>query len=471
MTEAPRRRAVLDQRLRDSATAMFLVDHAYRLRFFNSGCEQLTGISAEGVLNQICDYRSDVDPVGSTGLLSMLAPPPEVWQGGSASKPSFLSLAGGERESVVIEYRPIRDADGERVTAVLGTIELAREPIPAARQSMAQRIHAELAAARHESRQRYGSHQFIVAHPAMRQVGRQVGHAAESTFPLFIQGEPGVGKEHLARMIHLQGRGSKRSFVPVDCATIEVNELRRIVRQFCQEREAPGAGSSALELGTLYLSRVESLPGDLQTRLAAKLGEPNAATAESAVRLLVASSRSLAELRSSNQIDPQFLYAVSIMVIDVPPLRERMEEILLLAQHFLERLNKDERQLGGFEPAVGEAFRRHHWPGNLDELAAVVTAAHEKAVGPLVRESDLPYRFQTGQDARQRPPVTRPRLIPLDELLEQVEREQLVAALEEARGNKAKAAELLGVTRPRLYRRLEYFQLLEPDDGPPASAE
>ncbi len=109
----------------------------------------------------------------------------------------------------------------------------------------------------------------------------------------------------------------------------------------------------------------------------------------------------------------------------------------------------------GFTPEVLHEFRRYNWPGNIGELAEMIRAIREAAASPLVRLGDLPFRFRTGMDAQRIPPAEETQVVPLDELLERTEREQIEAALSRAGGNKSIAADLLRIPRAKLYRRME----------------
>ena len=134
----------------------------------------------------------------------------------------------------------------------------------------------------------------------------------------------------------------------------------------------------------------------------------------------------------------------------------------MLAQHFLEQLNHGSRQqVSGFSEDVSSLFEHYNWPGNLDELQRVVSQAHAACAGSVVGSDDLPFGFRTGLDAQSLGPAPAARIEPLDQLLGRIEREHIANALELAGGNKARAAKLLGMTRPALYRRLESLGLSE----------
>jgi DNA-binding NtrC family response regulator len=145
---------------------------------------------------------------------------------------------------------------------------------------------------------------------------------------------------------------------------------------------------------------------------------------------------------------------LSTIVISLPPLAQRRGDLPLLAQLFLEDCNAaGGRQIGGFSQAALDRLDAFPWPGNLDELAQAVAEAHRKAAGPEIGVDDLPEKLRAAAQAAAQPRRVDETIV-LDEYLGRVERELIRRALTRAKGNKARAARLLGMTRPRLYRRM-----------------
>jgi DNA-binding NtrC family response regulator len=158
-------------------------------------------------------------------------------------------------------------------------------------------------------------------------------------------------------------------------------------------------------------------------------------------------------------------YELSTLTIKLPRLASRREDIPLLAQHFLEEANAaSDRQLSGFQPAAIELLTSLAWPGNIDELAGAVRAACAKATGPCVMLADLPDWVHLAHDAAAQPPRD-DEPIQLDAFLAEIEKELLARALKKTRGNKSKAAALLGLSRPRLLRRLAQLGLIAPSEA------
>jgi DNA-binding NtrC family response regulator len=259
----------------------------------------------------------------------------------------------------------------------------------------------------------------------------------------------------MARAIHLGSEQKGMSFVTLDCRLLAADEQHRVWGRITQvHAEATLAKLSTPLPGCLYLAGLESAPRDLQERIVTD------ATAPRTWRLLAGSTRTLAELEVDENLRPDFLALVSALVIQIPSLSQRAEDLPLLAQHFLEEQNhQSAKQVGGFDEQIWPQFLRYDWPGNLDELQRVVAEAHAHATTNLIQPEDLPYRFRTALDAQEMPPARESVQLALDPLLEKVETRLIELALERCRQNKSKAAELLGIHRARLLRRIEQLGL------------
>jgi DNA-binding NtrC family response regulator len=182
---------------------------------------------------------------------------------------------------------------------------------------------------------------------------------------------------------------------------------------------------------------------------------------------MISSSERFSDLVERELLLPEFRDRFTVIEVTLPTLRERRDEFPLLAQQALESCNHPGKQLLGLSPDVWEQFRAYNWPGNLDELSAVVSEAHVRCAGSVMTVADLPFRFRAGRDAQTVAPLPSVPQVPLEERLLQVEREHLVLALERSGGNKQLAAEILAIPRAKLYRRLEAHGLLKREEGEP----
>lgn len=453
----------LETWLKSAATPVFLVSASRRVLFFNAGCVQLTGWTADEVVGEIAEFASDSDPQSHDSLVTALCPPPDVFTGRELDVPVYIPNKSGVPTAKLVRFIPVRE-DNDRVTSVLGIISPLPTPAPAQPTSLTLKYHAELSALRWSLRQRYGLKTVIARSPAMRRVFEQIRFARGANAPVHFVGPRGVGKEHLARAIHSEDDSQLGSFVPLDCRQSPISLLQAFKRILHPEAEDVSAG--ALKPRTLFLSDVEHLPRDLQERLLAEYrADTSSASRQLPLpRLMSSSTMPLQDAVDDERMLPDFFFLLTTLIIEVPPLRERSDDLSPLAQAFLESRNRGaERQIGGFADAVWSQLREYAWPGNLDELSQVVQEAHEHCTAPVIGVSDLPLRFRAGLEAQSLSPPQRSLdelpIPPLEEHLAAIERDLIRRALTKAKRNKTLAAKLLGIPRPVLYRRMEALNL------------
>ncbi|MBM4075221.1 MAG: sigma-54-dependent Fis family transcriptional regulator, partial [Planctomycetes bacterium] len=209
-----------------------------------------------------------------------------------------------------------------------------------------------------------------------------------------------------------------------------------------------------LTAGIVYFDHIDRAPVEFQLAIcdwASTLADAQAPS----MRLAAGTTRNLQPLIEQDLFLKELFYQLSTIVIEIPPLRDRREDLEPLAQHFLEETNRSaSRQSGGFDAEVWHAFRRYNWPGNVRELRQVVEEARATCPESTITAKFLPFPFRVGVDAQKvGPPIRRP-IEPLDVVLERTERQQIELALSDSRRNKARAAEFLGINRTRLYRRM-----------------
>jgi DNA-binding NtrC family response regulator len=424
------------------------------------------------VVGSICEYTTEGDPQTVRALLGSFCPPPGVFEGKTMEAPAFLPRLSGRPVARLVRHLPLRDDAGQVDCVLVLVSELENTPVITATPP-AQRLHAELISLRAALRSRFGI-STVIAHsePMLRVVG-QVQLAICGCPALVLMGEPGTGKEHIARVIHhevarsmpLESESLAGAFVPLDCAKMLPIDLKRTLRRLF--RSVRDEGEEAFNLpggypGTVYLQNVESMPRDVQEFVVTTLAESEAGPE---LRLMAGTSENLEALVQSEVMREDFYYRISPLKISLPPLRERSADFALLAQAFLEKLNVGaETQFEGFSDEAWQELREYNWPGNLDELAVVIEEARAACNGVVIGKEDLPFRFRMGRDAQSVGPRTLPPLRPLEPYLEQIEREQIELALEQARYNKKKAADLLGLTRTKLYRRMQALGIADDEE-------
>ncbi len=429
-----------------------MLDHRWRIRFFNRGCAEMTGCQPEDMIGKICKYHSEAVDNLIDRVLNSLAPPAEVFQGQELfTKISYVDSNGDLRSPHVL-YLPLFNQIGD-LDAVLGIMLELDELAPPLQSTFPQQLHVELAGLIQQQHQRHNQATLIARSPAMRSVSKQIQVARNCNAAVHLDGEAGTGKQYLARTIHYSSDNSESAFVMLDCGRLPRSDQRRMLKEaltHAGELNAPSA---------LFLKDVDRLALDLQVWLAEVIEQDEWPLQ---YRLFTSSTHNLPEMVERDQFDRSFSFAMGTISITLPPLRERIEDLELLCQYFVEQNNQTaEKQLTGLTREVLDEFLQYNWPGNVRELKLVIHEACELAPGPLISLEHLPFRFQTGKNAQRSLPAIKPTFRTLSTLLEEHEREEISRVLEITRGNKAKTAELLGLTRAKLYRRIKSLNIEE----------
>lgn len=462
MQKRGRRKSNLASALAGVATPVYAVDHRRRIVFFNTGCERLTGCTADEIVGRTCEYRTD----GETDLerlVNTLCPPPAAFSGDRVPPvPVFLPRRGGPNATRRLVPHPLVEEDGRVPLVVVFIEELPQSTTSDTRTPATTRLHAELAAARAALRRRYGRDTILGRGPAMQRVLDQIDLASRTNSPLLFVGARGSGRTHAARVVHVAASTAVRQIVPLDCAALDPRELKHTLKRLLHgEHEGPVTG---LQPGTLLLQNVDALPRELQELVTDAYAVEESVLARPRPRLAATMESEPIALRKRDVLTDEFFFLLTRFPIRLPTLLERPEDLEPLAVAFLEETNRGvDRQVVGFTDDVWTRFRRYHWPGNVGELRLVVRAARESTSSELIQSEDLPFGFRAGLESRAIGPPKRAKPCELDPLLERVESEQIRLALAEGRFNKSRAAELLGITRARLYRRMEQLGIA---DGP-----
>jgi DNA-binding NtrC family response regulator len=256
----------------------------------------------------------------------------------------------------------------------------------------------------------------------------------------------------VARAIHY-GRAAQPagSLVPLVCPLLSVALMESTVRALSRA----SATAASARPATLLLCDVDQLAVETQEQLARSLSKAGA------FRIVSTAREPLAALAAREAFRADLACALATIEIRLPPLAQRLEDLPLLAQMFVEDANRQgSKQLAGLTPEAVDRLAAYSWPANVAELAEAVAAAHQAAEGPQIGPSDLPAKIQISLDAAARPRKIEQTIV-LEDFLARIEEELIGRALARAKGNKTKAARLLGMTRPRLYRRLVQLGLEE----------
>jgi len=298
---------------------------------------------------------------------------------------------------------------------------------------------------------------------AMQRLFDRIGRVAPSPAPVLITGETGSGKELVARAVH---RASGRDpFIPVNCGALPEHllesELFGHVRGAFTGADRDKSGLfEAAEGGTLFLDEVAELPLALQPKLlrSVETGEIRRVGGVEPrrvdVRIVAATHRDLAAAVAAGEFREDLFWRMNVLRLFVPPLRERVGDLPVLVELFLERIRSRTGRTGWrILPETLNLLENQPWPGNVRQLFSALERATAFAEGPEIRPEHLPGDLQRSARTTERVRTAVDRELTLAEL----EREYVLAVLEHTAGNKTRAAEWLGIPRRTLYRRLEEF--------------
>ncbi len=303
----------------------------------------------------------------------------------------------------------------------------------------------------------------------MQEIEELIHAMAPSDANVLIVGESGVGKEVIANTIHARSRRAGQSVVKLNCAafpqTMIEGELFGYVKGAFTGamHDFPGMIGAA-DGGTLFLDEISDMPADLQTRFLRVLQEReyrplgSTQTMKADFRAIASTNRPIAQALSENRLRSDLYYRLNTFQIEVPPLRKRKEDIPPLIAQFVKQFSQ---QLGKPEPEISpDAFQKlldYSWPGNVRELQNAIEYAVVLARQGIIGIKELPTEIQLPPELQQaeRGALPRSGVQTLDDL----ERTAILQALAECRGNKKKAAELLGIQRPTLYNKMKRYAI------------
>jgi DNA-binding NtrC family response regulator len=304
--------------------------------------------------------------------------------------------------------------------------------------------------------QRYQFENIIGSSPAMQEIFATIMRVAPTRATVLLAGESGVGKDMIARAIHQHSPRKDRPFVKINCTAIPENLMESEL--FGYEKGAftganiskPGKFEQA-NTGTVMLDEIGDVPASVQVKLLRILQEReferlgSNKTQQTDVRVIAATNVDLRAALEQGTFREDLYYRLNVVPMNIPPLRERKDDIPYLVEHFAKKFN------GEISEGAMERLVSYHWPGNVRELENVIERSVLLAKGPLVEADDIKIESGIG---RAKPAFTSDAFLPEGMTLDQYEQSIIREALKRANGNKSQAARLLGLTRNALRYRL-----------------
>ena len=293
--------------------------------------------------------------------------------------------------------------------------------------------------------------------PAMVDVYKKIARSARSEETVLIAGETGVGKELVARAIHDHSARAKGPFVPVDAGAVAASlwesEIFGSTRGAFTgaDRDRPGVIESARG-GTVFFDEIGEIPIETQPKLLRLLQEKeyrplgSGVPRKADIRIIAATNRSLETMVRERAFREDLFYRLNVLRIDIPPLRERRSDIPFLVKRFFGEATAGSPRRVWLEPGAERLLNDSTWPGNVRQLKGTIQRIVALSVpGPISEETLRPLLIQQTQDAEEQEATGE---------LSEIERRQILRVLQETGGNKTKAAEILGIQRRTLYKKL-----------------
>jgi transcriptional regulator with AAA-type ATPase domain len=495
-----------------STRPIYVVDDRRRVVYCNEALAAWLDLERERIIGRSVEYHSE--PPGKTPLeqdvapLAGLCPPPRALVG-MACQATISSMArDGRLAHRHAEFVPLGTrlpeeksrkgpATNERAhTGVLVLLaaedlspqqvaaELSSEPTP-------DEMHRAIRQFRRGQAAHYALPSLLGDSSAMHKVRAQIAAAAASGANVLVIGPAGSGRGHVARAIHYyEPVEPAPKLIPIQCEVVSEELLRRALDSLRNSAGEPRHPPTLLledldTLATSYQSQLLTVIRQNAWRMrifatCSRYRAPgNRSSRVPGRRAAVESAKSPTESLEPNDsladgtrsvpatIDPALIDAISTITVRMPKLVDRLEDLPILAQSFLESCNVGSaKQVGSIRSDALDQLALHSWPGELDELQEVIAAAHEATTTHEITPADLPPVVHHASQAAART-RRRPERIVLDDLLTAIEKEVIIRAMAQAKGNKSEAAELLGMTRPRLYRRLVQLGLVSETSSDP----
>ena len=325
----------------------------------------------------------------------------------------------------------------------------------------------QIAAFRRELRSENGFHGLLGTSASMKQVFDLITNAARSDAPVIIFGESGTGKELVASAIHKMSGRKRKPYVKVNCAALTESLLEselfgHVKGAFTGAVRGREGRFEAARGGDIFLDEIGDLPLNIQVKLLRVLEEKviervgDNRSIEVDVRIITATNRNLRKLVDKGDFRKDLFYRINVIPITVPPLRERVGDIPLLAESIFRRIQlKSNKNIQGIANEAMEQLMTYAWPGNVRELKSAIEYAFVTCQESMIQ----PYHFPP--DIHQSPKymkINRKTFINREE----IKKKQLIEALEQTGGNQSRAAEILGVTRVTVWNRMKRYRITAP---------
>ncbi len=426
---------------------VFTVDEDWKITFFNQAAETITGVPREEAIgSRCCDvFRASICETDCALRQTMNTGKPIV------NRAVYIINSEGKRIPISISTSLLRDNKGR----IIGGVESFRDL------THVERLRKEL-------QKSYSFEDIVSKSPAMQKIFEILPTISLSDSTVLIEGESGTGKELIARAIHILSSRKNKRLITVNCGALPYTLLESELfgykaGAFTDARKDKPGRFQLADGGTLFLDEIGDVSSALQVRLLRVLQERtfeplgDVETVKVDVRIIAATNQNLAELVEKGSFRRDLFYRINIIHMILPPLRDRKEDIPLLIEHFIGKLNQIHgKDINGVSPDVLKIVMNHDYPGNIRELENVLEHAFVLCSGGIILAQHLPDGLLASKTAS----------ASTAETMEELEAQFLTTALERNNWNRTAVAKELGIHKTTLYRKIHKLNITLPDmDG------
>ncbi len=438
----------IDTILDSIADGVFTVDHDWRITSFNRAAEEITGVPRKDAVGQFCREVLKADVCDRQCVLRYTKETGrEV-----VNRTVHIINARGQRVPVSISTAILKDETGQAIGAVETFRDISRE------EDLRKKLE-----------EKYTFQDIVSKSHKLREIFDLLPDVAASTSTVLLQGESGTGKELFAQAIHNLSPRSRRPFVAVNCAALPDTLLEAELFGYKAgaftdaKKDKPGRFKLA-DQGTLFLDEIGDISPALQVRLLRVLQEKTyeplggVESIRHDARIIAASNQNLQELVKEGRFREDLYYRINVLKLVLPPLRERMEDVPLLIDHFIRIFNAlQDKSLQGVDDQALACLMAYHYPGNVRELENIIERAFILCKSGIIKRKDLPEFLQSGREEEVAPPD--------HTTFQEMEAAFLINALKRNKGNRVQTARELGIHKSTLFRRIKALGIKEPRPG------
>ena len=432
------------------ADGVFTVDRNWRITSFNRAAEEITGWAREDAMGKAC---SEIFHSSICGKNCAIAE--SLYTGASvANRSIIIHNSRGEKVPISISAAPLTDHEGN----IIGGVETFRDL-------------TTITTLRQQLSQKYTFDAIISKSASMQRLFNILPDIARSPSTVLILGESGTGKELIARALYNVSERKDKPFVIVNCAALPETLLESELfgykaGAFTDARKDKIGRFAAAEGGTLFLDEIGDLPGSVQVKLLRvlqeKVYEPLGSNTpiKADIRIITATNRNLQALVREGLFRDDLFYRLNVVKINLPPLRERKEDIPLLIDHFIKKYSAQQgKDIVGISSGALAILMRYDYPGNIRELENIIEYSFILCEGGYIQPQHLPEPFAAGFEEASPLPAAR---TSGPQTLEEIEKQAIILSLERNKWRKMLTCRELAISKDTLRRKIERYEIINP---------